>query len=202
MRRVILVLAVLASALAWAGAAGAAERYRLDKPHTQILFAVSHLGLSTSYGKFMDYDGGFTLDRGNLSRSKVDVTVHMASVDMGDRAWDDAVKGRDFFDVAQYPDMRFVSTGVRRTGDNAAVVTGNLTLRGVTRPVTLDVTLNKTGRHPFMDKYMAGFSAAGVLRRSDFGMGHGVPFVGDEVKLILEVEGERVDQPGQGTYNQ
>ncbi len=177
------------------------ERYMLDKPHTQVIFSVSHLGFSHSYGKFTDYDGMFTLNHGNLAGSSVDVSVKTDSLDMGDAAWNKAVKGSDFFDVIHYPVMRFKSTGIETTGPRTAKVTGDLTLRGVTKPATFDVTLNKTGRHPFMEAYVAGLSADGVIDRSDFGMGSGIPFVGDEVRIHLEIEGHRIAQPGQEIYN-
>ncbi len=199
--KAFVLLLTLFLLLSPAGAQAGTERYRLDKPHTQVLFSVSHLGFSHSYGRFNAYEGGFTLDHGNLAGSTVDVSVKTESLDMGDADWNRVVMGADYFDVAHYPFMRFKSTHVEVTGQNTAKVTGDFTLRGVTRPVTLDVTLNRTGRHPFMETYVAGLSADTTIHRSDFGMSSGVPFVGDEVKIHLEVEGIRIPQPGEEIYN-
>jgi polyisoprenoid-binding protein YceI len=177
------------------------ETYRLDRPHTQVLFAVSHLGFSHSYGRFTDYSGQFTLNRGHLEGSSVEVNIRTDSVTMDDDEWTDAVKGDGYFDVAHYPVMSFKSTRVVRTGPGMADVFGNMTLLGVTRPAKFAVTLNKTGRHPFKEEYVAGLSGDGVINRSDFGMTGGLPLVGDEVKIHLEIEGNRIESPGQEFYN-
>jgi polyisoprenoid-binding protein YceI len=199
MRRFICCFLLAASMLS---SAQAAEIYKLDKPHTQIIFSVDHLGFVHSFGHFDSYDGGFTMDKGDPSRSTVDVTIHTGSIDMGDPKWNDALKAKGYFDVAEYPDMHFKSTGVERVGSNALKIHGLLTLRGVTKPVTLDATLNKMGQHPFMAVYVAGLSADATIKRSDFGMTAGLPLVGDEVHIHLEVEGNRIPQPGQEIYNQ
>lgn len=177
------------------------ETYRLDRPHTQVLFSVSHLGFSHSYGRFTDYDGTFTLNRGKLEGSSVHVSIRTNSVTMDDTDWTEAVKGEGYFDVAHYPVMTFQSTKIVRTGPDMADVFGNLTLLGVTRPAKFAVTLNKTGRHPFKEEYVAGLSGDGVINRSDFGMTGGLPLVGDEVRIHLEIEGNRIPQPEQDFYN-
>ena len=111
------------------------------------------------------------------------------------------MKNEDFFNVEKFPEMTFKSTGVTVTGENTGDVTGDLTLLGVTKPVTLHVTFNKAGKHPMGDKYAAGFSATGTLRRSDFGMDYGLPMVSDEVELRIEVEGVRENREGQEPVN-
>ncbi len=177
------------------------ETYRLDRPHTQVLFSVSHLGFSHSYGRFTDYSGTFTLNRGRLEGSSVNVDIRTDSVTMDDPDWTNAVKDEGYFDVAHYPVMSFRSTKVVRTGQGTADVYGNMTLLGVTKPAKFTVTLNKTGRHPFKEEYVAGLSGDGVINRSDFGMTGGLPLVGDEVQIHLEIEGNRVEAPGQEFYN-
>jgi len=172
-------------------AAGAADRYAFDKAHTQILLFVDHLGFSKSQGEFHDYDGSFTFDPADWSKSSVEVVIRTASVDMDDYEWDKHLRSKDFFDVAQHPTMSFRSTRVEQTGENQGKVYGKLTLLGVSRPVVLDVTFNKAGVHPMSKQYVAGFSARTVIRRSDFGMKYGLPMVGDEVDVRLEVEGLR-----------
>ncbi|NCC22083.1 MAG: polyisoprenoid-binding protein [Alphaproteobacteria bacterium] len=169
------------------------ETYRFDKAHTQILFFIDHLGFSKSQGEFHDYDGEIRIDRENPANSSVDVTIRTDSIDMDDEKWDAHMKNEDFFDVAQYPEMAFRSTSVNVTGENTAEVAGELTLLGVTKPVTLNVTHNKSGEHPFSGAYVAGFSADTAIRRSEWGMTYGLPGVGDEVHIRLEVEALRQD---------
>ena len=167
------------------------ETYTFDKAHTQILFFVNHLGFSNSQGEFHDYDGYFVIDRTQPQNSKVDVTIKTASIDMDDEKWDAHMKNEDFFHVEKFPEMTFKSTGVEVTGENTANITGDLTLLGVTKPVVLHTTHNKSGKHPFSGKYVAGLSAHTHINRSDFGMNYGLPGVGDEVEIRIEVEGIR-----------
>ncbi len=184
-------LALVLAAAGLAGPAAAAERYAFDKAHTQILFFVDHLGFSKSQGEFHDYDGHFTFDPEDWSNSAVEVTIRTHSVDMDDHAWDKHMRNEDFFHVAEHPTMRFASTRVERTGEDTGKVHGELTLLGVTRPVTLDVTFNKAGEHFLSKEWIAGFSATTSLQRSEFGMDYGLPAVGDRVDIRLEVEGVR-----------
>tara|TARA_R110002095_G_scaffold178168_1_gene155499 strand:+ start:470 stop:1126 length:657 start_codon:yes stop_codon:yes gene_type:complete len=170
-----------------------AERYTFDKSHTQILFFVDHLGFSKSQGEFLDYDGYFVFDRTHPEKSNVDVTIKTASVDMDSDKWDEHLKSPDFFNAEAFPDMTFKSTAIKITGEKSADITGDLTLLGVTKPVVLKVTYNKSDKHPFSGKYVSGFSATAVVKRSEFGMNYGLPGVGDDVHLRLEVEGERVE---------
>lgn len=178
-----------------------AEQYTFDKAHTQIIFAVNHLGFSNSHGKFLEFDGGFSFDEAAPENASVNVAIKTASIDMDHEKWNAHLSNEDFFNVEKFPEMTFKSTAVEVTGDNTADVTGDLTLLGVTKPVTLSVTHNKSGKHAFSGKYVSGFSATGTLKRSDFGMNYGLPAVGDEVALIIQVEGEREEEAGEGTGN-
>lgn len=199
MFRPLLSLAVIGTVLLSSGMARAdgVEKYTFDKPHTQVIFSVNHLGFTNSYGRFLDYDGGFTLDRVDPTKSTVDATIKTASLDMGDGKWDEHLKSPDFFNVAQFPTMHFVSTKVTKTGEKTADVLGNMTILGVTKPVTLKVTYNNSGVFPMNDKmYVAGFSATATLKRSEFGMTKYVPMVGDDVNIVLEVQGNQVDYKG------
>lgn len=177
------------------------EKYTFDKAHTQILFFVNHLGFSMSQGEFHDYDGHFIIDRGEPANSSVQVQIMTESIDMDDEKWDAHMKNEDFFDVEKFPTMTFDGQKVEVTGENTANVTGDLTLLGVTKPVTLAVTHNKSDVHPFSGKYVAGFSATGTINRSDFGMTYGVPGVAEEVQVRIEVEGVRHEEAGEGTQN-
>ncbi|CAG0909711.1 unnamed protein product, partial [Cyprideis torosa] len=167
------------------------EIYEFDKAHTQILFFVNHLGFSTSQGEFHGYDGVFEFNRAEPERSNVEVTIQTNSIDMDDQKWDDHMKSKDFFDVEPFPTMKFKSTSIEKTGDKTGKITGDLTILEITKPVTLDVTFNKAAIHPFSQKYVAGFSAKTKIKRSDFGMKYGLPMIGDDVDIILEVEGLR-----------
>lgn len=187
-----------AAAPAWA----APEKFILDKPHTQIIFAVSHMGLSHSYGKFTDYEGFINLDREQPANSSAEITINTNSIDLDDEKWNEHMKNADFFNVEKFPTMTFKSTKVEITGENTANVTGDLTLLGVTKPVTLMVTHNKTGKHPMKSVMATGFSATGTLKRSDFGMGYGIPMVGDDVTLIIEAEAYGEDPTAKGVENQ
>lgn len=172
------------------------ETYTLDTPHTQVMFAVSHMGYSHSIGKFLGYSGGFTFDRSNPEKSTVDVTIDTASIDLGDQKWNDHMKNPDFFNVEKYPTMTFKSTGIAVTGENTADITGDLTILGVTKPVTLNVVHNKSGPRPSGEQFAAGFSATAKIKRSDFGMNYGIGMIGDEVDIRIEVEGNQVGYKG------
>lgn len=181
---------VLASLLALSFPAQAApEEYAFDLPHTSISFYVNHLGVSYSTGRFTGFDGSFLFDEEKPENSSVDVTIHTNSLEMLDEKWNEHLKGPDFFNVAQFPDMTFKSVKVEKTGEKTAKLTGDLTLLGVTRPVILDVTLNGIAAHPMKGNPIIGFSVTGIIQRSEFGMTYGIPMVGDDVSLRIEVEG-------------
>tara|TARA_B100001989_G_scaffold246381_2_gene217215 strand:+ start:779 stop:1402 length:624 start_codon:yes stop_codon:yes gene_type:complete len=170
------------------------EHYEFDTVHTQIIFFVDHVGFSKSEGEFTDFGGHYILDRKNPENSSVEVTIDTASIDMDDEKWDAHMKNEDFFNVEKFPEMTFKSTGVNVTGDNTAEITGDLTLLGVTKPVTLNVTHNKSDKHPFSGKFVSGFSATANLKRSEFGMNYGLPAIGDDVEIRIEVEGIRKEE--------
>lgn len=189
----LLLGAAMAAMLSFPVQAIAADKYEFDKAHTQILFFVNHLGYSFSQGEFLDFDGGFTFDEENPENSSIDVTIQTESIDMDDEEWDAHMKNEDFFHVEQYPTMTFKSTGIEVTGEDTAAITGDLTILDVTKPVTLDVKHNKTGKSPFGEEYKSGFSATATIKRSEWGMNYGLPNVGDDVEIRLEVEAVRVE---------
>ena len=167
------------------------EVYEFDKAHTQVLFFVDHLGFSKSQGEFLDFDGSFTFNRADPTTSHVEVTIQTDSIDMDDEKWDAHMKNEDFFDVEKFPTMLFKSTKIEKTGSKTAHIIGDLTILETTKPVTLNVTFNKAGVHTFNQKYVAGFSATATVKRSDFGIKYGLPLIGDDVEIRLEVEGIR-----------
>ncbi len=190
------VAAGLALAAAMPASAQAADTYVFDPSHTYIGFVVDHLGFSQVRGRFASFDGTLVLDTENLEAAELSVTIDTASVDTGWAERDDHLRDDDFFDVEAHPAATFVSTAVTQTGENTLAVTGDFTLLGVTQPITLDVTVNRIGEHPFQDDVtVAGFSAVSTIRRSDFGMDAFVAAaddpstgVGDEISLVIEAE--------------
>lgn len=187
-------LGALALALPLAATA-APESYTLDPYHTFPHFAVDHFGVSTNWGRFDKSAGKFTLDRA-AKKGTLELTVDTASLSTGDndrgarpRSRDEHLKSADFFNVAEFPRMTFKASDVKFSGDNPSEVSGELTLVGVTRPLTLKVERWNCRDHPFSKKPMCGGNASGTLKRTDFGMKFGVPAVGDEVQLYVEFEG-------------
>lgn len=187
---------LLAAALLALAAPAHAESFTLDPVHSQVMFAADHLGFSHSHGRFADVTGTFNFDEKTPEKASANLVIKTASLAMDDAAWDEHLKSADFFNVAKFPDMTFKTTSVFKGEGNTAKVTGDLTLLGVTKPVTLDVTYNKGAIHPMTKKYTAGFSATGTLKRSDFGMAYGLPGIGDDVKLMIEIEGTRAAKAG------
>jgi len=186
----VLALALLTSTQALA----APEKYTYDPAHTQIFFSVNHLGFSNPMGRFDKFSGEFTFDQEKPEASSAEIDIDVANgLNMNSPIWDEHMKAKDFFNAAQYPTMHFKSTKIEKTGDKTANMTGDLTLLGVTKPVTLAVTFNKAGTFPMNNNYVAGFSLTGSLKRSDFGMTNAIPMVSDEVGLHIQVEGIRRD---------
>ena len=188
--------ALIAAAFSLPFAAFAApENYTLDPYHTFPHFEVDHLGVSTMRGSFNKSSGKFTIDHAAKTGS-VELTVETASVTTGDndkgsraRARDEHLRTADFFNIAEFPRMTFKSTAVKFAGDNLAEVTGNLTLQGVTKPVTLKVERWICKDNPMSKKPMCGGNASASIKRSDFGMKYGLPALGDDLKLFFEFEG-------------
>jgi polyisoprenoid-binding protein YceI len=185
-----LVPAVL-SALGMSLTAGAAENYKLDTKHADLMFSVEHAGFTHKHGSFRDFEGALQFDQAKPENSKVVVIVRTASLDTALAARDKDLTGEQFLDVTKYPQMRFESTKVVPGKDQELRIEGNLTLHGVTKPITLNGKLNKSGPNPFDKTPTLGFSAKGSLKRSDFGITTFIPMVGDLVEITLEVEFRR-----------
>lgn len=168
--------------------------YEFDTVHTQVLFFVDHIGFSKSQGEFLEFDGGFNFVEGDWSQSSVEVDIDTNSITMNNGKWDAHMKNADFFDVEKFPTMTFSSTKVEPIDGKTGKVHGNLTILGVTKPVVLNATFNKAGIHPFSKRFVAGFSATTSVKRSDFGMTYGIPAIGDNIEIRLEVEGMKPKQ--------
>ncbi len=180
-------------ALTIAPTTASAASWAIDTGHSEVGFKVRHMMVSDARGRFAKFGGTVDWDGKDLSKAKVSVTIDMASVDTGDEKRDGHLRGADFFDAAKHPQMKFESTAVKSSGDKLTM-TGNLTLRGVTKPVTL--TLDGP-RGPVVGpwgKTRTGFSASGKISRKDFGvswsksMDKGGVVVADEVRIQLEIE--------------
>ncbi|WP_455217225.1 YceI family protein [Kaarinaea lacus] len=163
-----------------------ADSYTFDPTHTYPHFAISHLGFSTMHGRFDKTSGTMTMDRAKGAGS-VDITVEMASVNTGFQKRDDHLRSPDFFNVAEFPTMTFKSSKVEFAGKGAKV-TGDLTIKGVTKSVTLDVASINCGTHPFNKKDVCGFDATTSIKRSDFGIKYGLPAIGDDMTITIEAE--------------
>lgn len=192
--RIMTRLAATSTALALlATPALAADTYRIDTSHTYLGFEVSHLGFSTTYGRFNDVSGTIVLDEENPEKSSVDVKIVPASVDTGHEERDEHVRGPDLLDVETYPEMGFTSTAIEVTGEKTGKITGDLTLHGVTKPVTLDVTFTKKGLYPMTEEEITaiGFNATATLKRSDYGMDKWTDMVGDEIPITISLEAQK-----------
>jgi polyisoprenoid-binding protein YceI len=183
-------IALLAGLLLAGSAAAAPLTYSFDKAHSQIHFSANHLGFSNSTGRVKISDGSIVFDPADWSTAKVDATIDIASLDFGDATWNEHMAAEKWFNSAKFPQARFVSTAIEKTGDNSGKVTGDLTLLGVTLPVTLAVTLNKSAEHPFSKKPALGFSATTEFARSPFGMKEYAGAIGEQVAVKLEIEAQ------------
>ena len=172
------------------------HRYELDPAHTTVAFLVDHVGYAAVLGVFGEVEGGFVYDLDTQTLSDLEVRVGTPSLDTFHAARDAHVRGGDFLDTDAHPVMTFAAGAGTPEAEDTGTVTGDLTLLGETRPLTLDVTLNKAGEYPFgHGRFVLGISARGALNRSAFGMTYGVAdgLVGDEVRLVIETEAMRVE---------
>lgn len=170
-----------------------AETWKFDKPHTKIGFEVSHMVISSVDGEFKEYDGTVTTDGDNWETAQINFTAQVSSIDTDNEDRDNHLKSDDFFAAEQFPEMTFVGKSMKKVGDNKYELTGDLTMRGTTKEVTLDVEHNGTVTDPW-GNVRAGFSIEGVVNRFDYGLkwnntlDAGGLVVGEEVELKIEAE--------------
>ncbi|MCH8334351.1 MAG: YceI family protein [Proteobacteria bacterium] len=167
-------------------------RYELDDTHAYLSFSYSHLGLSNPQIHFADFEASLELNGNDMSLSHVSIIIDAASVDSAVPALDDDLKGADFFDVENYPKITFKSTAYEETSESSGRLTGDLSVRGVTKPITLEVTINSASMNPLNRREMIGFSATGSFNRSDYGLTGYAPLIGDELSLAVQIEFEKV----------
>lgn len=165
----------------------AADSYTIDATHTWPMFEVNHLGFSTQRGRFDKSSGKVTLDVA-AKKGSVELIIETGSLNMGFDKWNEHMKSGDFFNAVIFPTMRFSSSKITYTGDKPVSAEGELTLLGVTKPVTLSISDFTCGTHPMTKKSMCGANISTTIKRSDFGMTKFVPAVSDEVKIYSPVE--------------
>lgn len=178
------------SVLCWgvivSNAANAADTFKLDMSHTSIVFAIKHLEFSYTYGRFNRATGVFTLDQANPAASKFELNIETATVDTNDPKRDEHLRGPDFFNANQFPTIKFVSKSVKPT-ETGMDVTGDLTLHGVTKEVTLSLRKLGEGMSMFKD-YRVGLHCEHRINRSDYGMTGMIPSIGDNVAITISFE--------------
>ena len=185
-------IAALAAALSMfaAGAIAAPVTYTMDPDHTTVAAKWNHFGFSNPVILFGDVDGSIVYDADNVSASSVQVTLPLSGLESNVQAFNDHLLSDDFFDAAQFPEATFRSTSVEADGDDGdeLKITGELTIKGITKEVVLEADINLIGEHPMTGKQTAGFDAEVTIKRSDFGLGLYVPNVADEIELHITTE--------------
>lgn len=193
MKRLVTLIAL---AVAAGSAQAAPETYTIDNSHTYPHFTYTHLGFSKQTHKFDKTTGTVVLDRAAKSGS-VDVTIDATSVNTGHALFNEHIQAADYFDTAKYPTLTFKSSKMTFNGDEPASLVGDLTIKGVTKPVTLTVTHFKCMPHPMLKVPACGANATATVKRSEFNMGKNVPYVGDEITLTLAIEAVKVPAAAQ-----
>jgi polyisoprenoid-binding protein YceI len=166
----------------------APETYTFDKGHTEVRFCWNHFGLSRQCGHFTGFDGELVYDEADPGKSTLSVTFKTGSIETLVPVFNEHVKGEKLFDAAKFPEIVFKSTKFVKIGDKAGKVTGDLTIKGVTKPVTLEVTLNYMGPHPVKKTPWIGVAAATTLKRSDYGVSLYAPAVSDDIAIEIQTE--------------
>ena len=182
------VLLASALSLATITAFAAPVSYRMDPAHTDVIAQWSHFGYSNPIAHFGDVEGTIVYDADNIGASSVEVTLPMSGMSSHVAKFDEHLRSADLFDVANFPEATFKSTKVESAGEGKLTITGDLTLKGVTRPVVLAATINKVADHPMSKQPTAGFDATATFKRSDFGLGLYAPAVSDEVQIRITTE--------------
>lgn len=187
MKKFSFILAAFVALTAFTTLSGA---WKNDDAHSQLGFTIAHLGISDISGTFNDFDATVTASKPDFSDAVIELTANVASIDTRVEARDNHLKSADFFDAAKYPTITFKSTSLKKAGNNKYKLTGNLTLHGVTRPVTLDLNYKGSVENPMSKKPTAGFQVTGTIKRSDFNLGSGfpAPMLSDEVRIKADGE--------------
>ncbi|WP_111891420.1 YceI family protein [Acinetobacter sp. MB5] len=178
----------LAVAVASSLTVAAPVAYKIDPTHTATVFSWSHFGFSTPSANFSAIQGVINVDNAKPANSSVNVTIPVSSVNTNVPALDKEFQEEGWFNAEKYPNITFVSTKVQTTDKKHFKITGNLTVKGITKPVVLDAVLNKQGIHPMTKDEAVGFNATTSFNRSDFGLANYVPYVGDKITVNITTE--------------
>ena len=164
--------------------------WKNDDPHSQLGFTVKHLGIADISGTFNDFDAEITSSKTDFSDAVVELNAKINSIDTRVDARDNHLKSADFFDAAKFPTLNFKSTSIKKSGKNKYKLTGNLTLHGITKPVTMDLQYKGSTVNPMSKKPTAGFQVTGTINRSDFNIGNGfpAPMISNEVQIKADGE--------------
>lgn len=173
--------------LGWGLTGQAADTYTVDPTHSAAEFKVRHLGVSSVSGRFNEFSGEVTLDAADESKNSVTFEIKTSSVDTGNEGRDEHLQNADFFNVAKHPTMTFKSTSFKKKGENTYEVTGDFTLLGVTKPITVEVEQTGTGKNRD-GKDLIGFETNFRIKRSEYGMTYSPTMIGDEVRITVMVE--------------
>jgi polyisoprenoid-binding protein YceI len=182
LRRILLASLLTAAALP---VVAAPQKYDIDTAHTQVIFSWNHFGFSNPSASLEKISGDFQLDTADITKSSISVTLPLDGLHTGVPKLDEHLKSADFFEAAKFPDITFKSTKVEKAGANGLKIVGDLTIHGVTKPVTLNAKINKIGENPMMKKASAGFDATTTIKRSEFGVDKYVPNVSDEIPVRI-----------------
>jgi polyisoprenoid-binding protein YceI len=182
------VLVTAALGLAAAVVSAAPVTYTVDTTHSRVTFYVNHFGFSNSVGEFKLGDGTFVFDGDDWSKSKVDARIPVQTLELGDAKWNAHILSVDFLESAKYPEITFFSKKVEKIDATHGKLYGDLTIKGVTKPVVLELTVNKIGEHPIRKTQAAGFTATATVKRTEFGVSMYAPAVADDVVIRIEVE--------------
>jgi polyisoprenoid-binding protein YceI len=183
-------LTIILSAFFLLSAFTTSSVWKNDDPHSQLGFTVTHLGINEISGTFNDFDATFTSAKSDFSDAVVTLTANVASIDTRVEARNNHLKSADFFDAEKYPTLSFTSAGLKPSGKNKYTLTGNLTLHGITKQVTMELLYKGTVENPMNKKQTAGFQVTGIIKRSDFSIGNNfpAPMISDEVKIKADGE--------------
>lgn len=188
-------IAVIAAAVAFGAtsAAAAPEAYTLDASHSQVMFTYDHLGYSTTYNMFAGWEGQIMFDKEDPAASSVEVSIPLSSFYTGWEKRFEHLMGDDFFGAKDGDMITFKSTAIEVTSDDEAIITGDLTINGITKSVQLEAELNQQSQHPMAGKDWLGFDAETTIKRSDFGVGAYAPNISDELDVEISIEAGKAE---------
>lgn len=175
--------------------ASAADLYEVDSVHSSVVFRIRHLNVSYAYGRFNDISGQFMFDEADPAKSRIDVSVKVESIDTANTDRDKHLKSAEYFNVAEHPTIAFKSSRVEKLADNKYRAEGELTLMGVTKPLTVELERVGSVDHPKLGA-RSGFETVFTIKRGDFGLNAAAGMLGEDVRLMVSIEGVRAQKPG------